>query len=282
MHFGLILGALILAVLLRLYGWQPTATWSGRWQMAMGAFLVPPILVLVAAIAVVAMGSQGTMLGLSVGWLGYSLGLGFLGIAAGSLMYGAVQGWRSQRQVQRYPVISVNNQSGRLLDVPLLFAAQVGFWHSELVVSQGLLDRLTQAQIAAILAHEGAHLHYRDTFSFFWLGWVRQLTGWLPRSAQLWQELLLLRELRADRWAAQFVDPLELAESLLLVVQAPLVDSPATAITFNNHEILSRLEERVNALLSGQEMEIGDRSPTVKWLSILTALLPLLTLPLHH
>ena len=55
-------------------------------------------------------------------------------------------------------------------------------------------------------------------FGFFWWGWLRRLTEWLPHSKELWQELLLLRELRADQWAAQQVDPLVLAESLLLMV----------------------------------------------------------------
>uniref|UniRef100_A0ACD5H1Y5 M48 family metalloprotease n=1 Tax=Desertifilum tharense IPPAS B-1220 TaxID=1781255 RepID=A0ACD5H1Y5_9CYAN len=37
-------------------------------------------------------------------------------------------------------------------------------------MAQGLLDRLTPEQLNAVLTHERAHSHYRDTFWFFWLG----------------------------------------------------------------------------------------------------------------
>jgi Zn-dependent protease with chaperone function len=50
------------------------------------------------------------------------------------------------------------------------------------------------------LAHEQAHAHYRDTFWFFWLN---VLTSWLPHTEALWQEILFLREIRADEKAKE-------------------------------------------------------------------------------
>ncbi|MGB7416004.1 MAG: M56 family metallopeptidase, partial [Thermosynechococcaceae cyanobacterium] len=149
---------------------------------------------------------------------------------------------------------------------------------SVLVVSQGLLDVLTPEQATAVLVHEQAHRHYRDTFWFFWLGWIYQWTRWLPRSEALWQDLLMLRELRADDWAGQRVDRLLLAESLLMMVQSPLWSD--LCAPFSPVMPKSRLEERIDALLSDPK-EI----PSLKlqsWSWFLWVLLPLLIVPFHY
>jgi Zn-dependent protease with chaperone function len=226
------------------------------------------------------MGTQGQMMGLSVGWIGYLLALGVLGVAGVLLLRLGWQGWRSQQQIQTYPQFQTENAAGRLLDTALPFAAQIGFWRSELVVSQGLLTTLTSEQLTAVLTHEQAHAHYRDTFWFFWLGWLRQLTGWLPNTEALWQELLLLRELRADSWAAQTVDPLLIAESLLLVVQAPLSTSENYSAAFGEHLSMTRLEERIEALLTEPELSC-DRDRWQPWSWLLLTGMPLLTVLLH-
>lgn len=277
MHLSLILLTLGLAVLIRLV-WRKQAAWTKRWQAALTAFLLPPLLLLMTSVAVLCMGTQGQMLGLSVGWLGYSLALGFVGFAGVSLLWLAGQGWRSLQQVRTYPTLDLADQTGYLLDSPTLFAAQIGFWQSELLVSRGLLQNLTSAQLNAVLTHEQAHHHYRDTFWFFGLGWLRHLTTWLPNTEALWQELLLLRELRADQWAAQRVDPLLLAEALLLVVKAPMLDTNRHCVAFSASLPVSRLEERIEALLTtSTEIE----SKTRQWIWLLLALLPLFTLALH-
>ena len=110
-----------------------------------------------------------------------------------------------------------------------MFSAQVGLWSSglwssELVVSQGLLDHLDDEHLDAVLAHEAGHDYYRDTFLVL-LARVTKAVNLLapPISESLWQELLLLREMRADRWAARSVDTLVLAESLMSVMDCPTV-----------------------------------------------------------
>ena len=143
---------------------------------------------------------------------------------AKEVVWSVWQGWRSLQAISTYPSMTLHNTSARLLHLPALFAAQIGFWRSHLVLSQGLLDTLTPTQLKAVITHELAHVHYCDTFWFFWLGCVRRVTGWLPYTETIWKELLLLRELRADSWAAQRVEPLVLAESLLEVVKAPLTN----------------------------------------------------------
>jgi len=253
MHAILIGLSLGLAIALR-HQWRREPDAMPHWGAALSAFLIPPILSLLTAVAVINMGIHGRMFALPVGQVGYGLGLGYLGFALGLLGWQGWQGWRSRQSIRRLESIDLGHSSGRLLSTPQLFAGQVGFWSPELVLSQGLLAELDPEQINAVLSHEQAHCHYRDTFWYFWMGWLRQLTGWLPNTDVLWQELLLLRELRADRWAAQRVDPLLLAETLLYVTQSYQDSASETVlngcVALSDTVSRSRLDLRIDQLLT--------------------------------
>lgn len=288
MHLFMILTALTLAQLVRVR-WRANVadSWTGRWQRSLCFFLFSPLLLSATGLAVLCMGPQGSMLGLPVGWFSYLLVLVLFVGAIALLLQLAWQGWLAIQQTRTYPLQNLEVFSlpkslefGRLLETPALFSALVGFWQPELVVSQGLLHALTSEQLAAVFAHEQAHFYYRDTFWFFWLGWVRSCTAWLPNTEALWQELLLLRELRADRRAAQQVDPLILAESLLLVVQSSIVPITTFCAAFSAVREKNRLTQRLEALLAESE---DDVQPQVKWswLWLLLTLLPLVTVPFH-
>ena len=282
MHMGLLLISIGIACGVRLLWARSPHTssmgWAVRWQRTLFFFLFSPLLMVAATIAVLSMGHHGLMLGYSVGRVGCLVSLAFVLWVGGWLAYRMGQAWRSWQHIRTYPSIEINQTNGRLLNTSALFAAQVGLWESELVVSQGLLDGLTPKQLNAVLAHEQAHVHHRDTFWFFWLGWIRQFTAWLPHTEALWQELLLLRELRADGWAAQQVDPLLLAESLLAVVQAPLKESEF-CVAFEDTPSLDRLEERIEALLTPPEPD--SKRQRLVWMGLLLALLPLVSVLLH-
>lgn len=292
MHLALIAIALTLAVLWRWGLCLPmgqrsrASSWQIRWLLTVSALLLPPLLLLTTALAIVGMGTSGTMFGATVSRGGYALSVGFLLVAVGWLGYLGSKGWRSQQQLRAYASISVplscSQTEAKLLPVPQHFAGQIGFWQPQLVVSQGLLADLSPEHLVAVLAHEQAHRHYRDTFWFFWFGWLRSLTAWLPHTERLWQELLLLRELRADRWAAQSVDPLLLAEALLEVVRSPMTPPPSGATAFHDDVGISRLEERINALLFPAVPDQPSAVYAAIGLGIAFVLLPLLLIPLHH
>jgi Zn-dependent protease with chaperone function len=280
MHLDLLLLALGVAILVRVLAMRSGRTWQDRWQRTLGLFLFSPLLLGVTAWSVLNMGQHGQMLGVPVGQIGFLCALGLGAGAGGSLIWQVGQVWRSLRQLQQHPSIKIADQSAYLLEIDMPFAAQVGFWRSRLVVSRGLLDQFSPEQLAAVFAHEQAHAYYHDTFWFFWLNWLRQVTAWLPNTAALWQELLLLREMRADRWATQEVEALLVAESLLQMAKAPFVnpnlqlETACTAVAAD----LTRLEERIEALLS--ETPIPDRA--FPWLWILLAWIPCLTIILHQ
>lgn len=110
--------------------------------------------------------------------------------------------------------------------------------------------------------------------------WAGRLTSWLPYTEKLWQELMLLREIRADRWAVRSVDALVLAESLLSVIQAPLTTTEAICPGFSWPTPQSRLNQRVDALLAEDTKSL--RILPEHWLAVSLSLTPLLTIPFHH
>ncbi|ARV57472.1 peptidase M56 BlaR1 [Nostocales cyanobacterium HT-58-2] len=278
MHLIMIMGALAVACWTRCQWSAPQLNWSERWQRALFSFLFPPLLIFITAIAIVCMGPQGNMSGLLTGWLSYVLALMSLAFIAILCLKLAWQGWQSVKSARNCPLVSLAGQQVRLLDTESLFAGQIGFWQPELVLSQGLLQTFTKEQLETVFAHEQGHYHYRDTFWFFWLGWVRSCTVWLPKTEALWQELLVLRELRADAHAALQVDPLLLAESLLLVVSNQPVSSEIFCAALGSSGV-DRLEQRIEALLAQPEP-----IPKVQfqfWNNFLLAFLPLVTVMFH-
>jgi Peptidase family M48 len=279
MHLFTIATALSLAWMLRLSDLS-SDNYDRRWQTTLLQFLLPPLLLVATAVAIVCMGPHGQMVWRWEGWLCYLLALGYLGFMGIVGWQLATDAQQSLQQIRTYRRQQVLGTSSRLLETPLVFSAQIGLWQPELVISQGLLDTLDPEHLQAVLAHENAHLYYRDTFWFFGLGWLRRCFLWLPNTEDLWQELLLLREIRADRWAAQHVDPLLLAESLLFVARAPLQHSESFCAAFSCAAPRSRIEERIDALLVDSLIPPKTNWWALAWL--LFALVPLLAIPLHH
>lgn len=276
MHLLMIVTAVTVAYWLRYSGNIPQGNWHLRWQKTLFLFLFPPLLIFMTATSVVCMGTQGTMGGMYTGSFSYLLALIFIGFFNIFGIKLAFQGWKSVKSARQCPQVDIGGKQARLLQTGALFAGQMGFWQPELVVSQGLLQTLSPAHLESVLAHEQGHYQYRDTFWFFWLGWMRSCTAWLPNTEPLWQELLVLRELRADNFAASQVDPLVLAESLLLVVSNNPVEEEICCAALGAAD---RLEQRIEALLTPPEPT--SEAQLQSWHIFLFAFLPLLTVVFH-
>ena len=278
MHLLTILIVVTLAVAIRQTNFH-TEGWLKRWYRALFLFLFPALLLLTTAMTILYMGCHGTMLGIKAGFLGCIISGSLILFACFCLLKLAYLCDRALGQLQNYPRSKVGQTNVRVIELDLPYSAQIGFWHSELVMSQGLLTALDSEHLDTVIAHEQAHVQYRDTFWFFWLSWIRSFSFWLPNTEALWQELLLLRELRADRKAAESVDFLLLAESLLFVAKAPL-NSPTWCVGFNDAQIGDRLNERIDSLLDPTEYIPSNKWHNWSWLCLL--FLPLLTIPLHY
>ncbi len=253
-----------------------------RWHCTLGLFLSAPLLLAMTAIAILWMGPVGQMVVPWEGVLSYGCALMIIGWSGGVGLNLWWQGSRSLVQLQQYPEIDLLGRTSRLIPHPHPYSAQVGFWRSQLVVSQGLLDTLDPDHLEAVLIHEHAHAIHHDTFWFFWLGWLRRLTSWLPYTEFLWQELLILRELRADHHAAQQIDPLLLAESLLTLATVPPASAlipPTLAAAFDSPYPQNRLLQRLTALTTPPTT---SPTPPLLALWLLPSLLPLIAIPFHH
>lgn len=276
MHLFMIITALAIAYRLRSSGNIAQGNWHLRWQKTLFLFLFPPLLIFMTVTAVVCMGTQGKMGGMYTNSFSYILALislGFFNILVLKLVLG---GWKAIKSARECPQMNLNGKQVRILQTKALFAGQIGFWQPELVVSEGLLETLSPIHLESVLAHEQGHYQYRDTFWFFWLGWMRECTAWLPNTEPLWQELLVLRELRADSYAASQVDPLVLAESLLLVVSNNPITSDVCCAALGAGD---RLEQRIEALLTPPEPISERQLPS--WRIFLLAFLPLITVVFH-
>lgn len=279
MHFTLLLVSVSVAIAFR-FVWQANSSdWDTRWQMALGMFLFSPLLLVTSAIAILWMGPRGQMVHSWDGWSSYAIAIGFLSVGLILIIQLAMQAGRSLKEIHRLPQDLILSTPARLLNNPTPYIAQIGFWNPELVISDGLLDTLDEAHLQVALTHEKAHRYYRDTFWFFWLGGLRRLTAWLPKTEALWQELILLRELRADRWAAQQTDGLLLAEALLSIVSASQMESEPWMAALNDSMPQTRLDERIDALLDESKPLAKTGYAVWIWLSIV--LLPLFIVPFH-
>ncbi|ELS01086.1 Zn-dependent protease with chaperone function [Xenococcus sp. PCC 7305] len=280
MHLMMIAIALVLAWSIRLIPLNFQGTWGQRWQRSLFGFLVPPLILVTTALAIVFMGTEGSMLGFpAASGLSYGLAITFLLI---TLIYGnrlRDRALKTCRKIGKYPNQIIAGNSVKFLAIDLPYVAQIGFWEPQLVISQGLLDILDPEQLTAVLAHEQAHLQYRDTFWFFFLGWLRAVASWLPNTEELWQELLLLREIRADLKAAQTVDALVLAESLLLVAQAPGKSSFNFGATLYSSLNGDRLSQRIDALIGAAQLPNHNNLYCWSWL--FPVFIPWLAIPFH-
>ncbi|MBE9136799.1 M56 family metallopeptidase [Nodosilinea sp. LEGE 07088] len=295
MHSSLILLTLLLAVAWRqqwsgLQGRSPHRAWSARWESALSNFCLPPLMVLLVAGAVLSMGHHGTMLGWSVSPVGCWVSLGMLLFGSSVLAYSLGRAIATHLRLRQYPTIALpQGERARCVPIDLPMAAQVGLWRSSLLVSQGWLDQLTPHEQQAMLAHEQAHADYHDPLWFLGLGMLRRFAFWLPNTNALWEELLLLREIRADQQAASTRDPLLLAELLVKLARQMVLAMPSSALRtdiepwvgFGDSLLLSRLEQRVNALITPDPMPKAHPAPWGRLAWLLAVALPLATTWLH-
>lgn len=284
MHCLMILLALSIALTVRFLEYQPSSITLKDGEKILFLFLFPPLLLLMTAIAVLSMGYQGEMFGLQASHWSYIIALFVIIVALVFFGKAVYTGIVSCQNLTHYPLKKVEGKKARILETSFPYTAQIGFWQPQLVISKGLIELLDKDHLKVVLAHEQAHYQFRDTFFFFWLGWLKSFTLWLPHSESLWQDLLLLREMRADRQAAQEYDPLLLAESLLIVAQKtsknfPINSAENMCASLSCSLPRNRLSQRIDALLAEEKEDIIFHWWDWNWLIFVC--LPLMVIPWH-
>ena len=123
------------------------------------------------------------------------------------------------------------------------FAA--GWLRPRVFVARELAVRLSPAQLAAVLAHEGAHVARRDPLRLSVLRFFARTLFWIPALTRLADDIADEAEVEADDRAAGN-QPLVLASAILAVAQwLPRAAGPASAVGFTRHDILERRVRRL-------------------------------------
>lgn len=129
-------------------------------------------------------------------------------------------------------------------NVPLAYCLPRG-WGSTTVLSRGLLERLDAAELAAVIAHERAHLDQRhDIVLVAFRAWHSALP-WFPIAARAASEVAVLIELLADDRARRVATDAALARAIATV--ATVVPDGVARVA--RHPSAARGRDRVQRLV---------------------------------
>lgn len=143
-------------------------------------------------------------------------------------------------------------------------AFTVGWLRPRIYVARALADRLAPPELAAVMAHEGAHVVRRDPLRLSVLRFFAYTLFWIPTLKRLAEDMADEAEVQADDVAAGS-DPLVLASAILSVAQWEQRPSRLVgAVGFTHADILERRVRR----LAGESPHAGTH---VTWRSVLGA-----------
>lgn len=123
-------------------------------------------------------------------------------------------------------------------------AFTAGFVKPSVYVAAELAERLTAPQLAAVLAHEGAHVARRDPLRLSLLRFLACTLFWLPALRRLADDVADEAEVQADDRAAGD-RPLVLASALLAVAALGTPRPIAGVVGLARHDILERRVRRL-------------------------------------
>ncbi len=173
---------------------------------------------------------------------------------AGFLAAGArwSQAWRRVHAIRR---------SARPLDLRLPIPAMsglsrmepglVGIWKPVLLLPDGIAERLTPAQLEAVIAHELCHLRRRDNLTgalhmlVETIFWFHPLVWWMG------SRLVAERERACDEETLRNADPLSYAEGILEVCRL-YAQAPAPAVSGISG---ADLRKRIESIMSGRRLK---------------------------
>jgi Zn-dependent protease with chaperone function len=170
-----------------------------------------------------------------------------------------------------------------VLDHPAAAAYCLPGLRPEIVISAGVLDLLDADELAAVLAHERAHLRERhDLVLLPFLALLRAFS-WAGVTTRAYRAVGLLLEMHADDRVLRQVPARELATALLRVGAAGGGAVPVGAFAVSGQQVESEVTARVIRLLRPPPGLSGAATSLVLVLCAVLVVLPttLLVLPLR-
>jgi beta-lactamase regulating signal transducer with metallopeptidase domain len=190
------------------------------------------------------------------------LGLRLLALAAGMVLLlvlcwilvaasaGVVRARRRQRMLLSLLAHGDPKVPGALVvDHPAAAAYCVPGLRSRIVISAGALDLLDQAELAAVLAHERAHLRERHDLVLLPFTALLRAFRWSAVAREAHAAVALLVEMLADDRALRHRPARELATALLRVGAAGGVQAPNGALPAADWAADGQVAARVSRLL---------------------------------
>ena len=146
--------------------------------------------------------------------------------------------WRQRRVLAALPLLPLEGELGdvaRAAGASALYRTPAtrpaafcfGLAHPRVVVTDGLLSRLSTAEQAAAIWHEAQHARVREPLRCLSARLAACTFFWMPVLADVFERYLLVKELDADRLAASKTSRRALAGALYAVLGEP---TPAGAI----------------------------------------------------
>lgn len=128
-------------------------------------------------------------------------------------------------------------------DIPVAYCLPAVPGRSRVVVSEGALQALASDEVAAVLAHEEAHVRARHDLVLDTFAALHRAFPIAVRSDVPLKEARLLVELLADDFARRRTGPIPLARALVAMAAAP-VPGFAMGVSYGTAVRVSRLAER--------------------------------------
>lgn len=206
--------------------------------------------------------------------IGGTLGLAALALVAGATLFHAVRSGIVAMRLARARSFELPSGVG-VVESTRPFALTVGWVRPRVLVSTALFERLTEAQLEVVIAHERAHATRRDALAVT-VARVLSLAH-LPHVRRgIVAELSLACEQACDEAAARECgDRVLVAETIVAAERAAALSPPLSpALAFGGAEVGSRVE----SLLAAPIESVTPRR--LRW--ILLAVVPVLAAAAPH
>ena len=139
-------------------------------------------------------------------------------------------------------------------------AFTVGWLRPRVYIAEALATQLRAAELATVIAHEGAHADRRDPLRLSLLRVLACTLFWIPALRRLADDVADEAEVLADNVAAGRGGPLVLASALLALAQWPAVVTSPTAVGFQQRDLLDRRVRRLVGEATSPASHVTRRS----------------------
>lgn len=165
-----------------------------------------------------------------------------------------------KHSVKEFPRLEAILRDLDAADIPVKIADDgvsaftYGVFRPVICLSSGLINRLSDNELAALMAHEVGHIRRRDNLAIFLALFIRDFLWPFPVTHYLFTTFIREKEYAADDFAVRLTgEPLELASAIVSVAKAAQsgrIFSPSYATFFSNQ---ATAKTRVRRLLSSGE-----------------------------